>query len=125
MGIAKKNKRKLIFQEQTFYWWISDEFDGNRGMLAVNIATEDKAFLVKYYAIQNQEMNRHLAVIGKDFPGMQRKKGNWERFVCPDFIPSFHNNGIGPRHIQSILEWCYDLEKPLIPVNNKGERITG
>ena len=114
----------MIFQDRDFYWWVKDDFDGHRGMLEVNIATEDKAFLVRYYAVQQQETHRYLTVVGKQFPGLERKEGNWQRFICPDFIPSFNNHGIGPKHIQSILAWCYDPGKILIPVNDKGEEIT-
>lgn len=124
MGISKKNKRKLVFQDQEFYWWVKEEFDGNGGMLEVNIATEDKAFLIRYYAIQEQSVNRHITVIGKSFPGLERKNGNWKRFVCPDFIPNFTNNGVSPKDVVSILEWCYDITKDLIPVNYKGEKVS-
>lgn len=123
MGIAKKNKRKLIFQDREFYWWVVDDYDGHRGMLEINIASEDKAFLVRYYAIQVQETNRHITVIGKQFPGLERKEGVWQRFICPNFIPTFKNRGIGPRNIHSILEWCFEPNKELIPVDQKGERI--
>lgn len=120
MGISKKNKRKLIFQEQDFYWWIKEEFDGNGGMLEINIATEDKSFLVKYYAIQDKSTTRYLTVIGKFFSGLLQKNGNWKRFACPNFVPTFKNHGIGPKNIESILTWCYNPEKTLIEVDYMG-----
>ena len=118
-GNLQKNKHKLVFNDQNFYWWVKAEFDGNQGMLEVNIATEDKAFLIQYYAIQNQGTNRYISVIGKEFPGIDRRIGNWQRFICPDFIPKFENNGISSKHIKTILDWCFDLSKTLTPVNYK------
>ena len=123
MGISKKNKRTFIFQNQTFYWWIREKFDGNGGMLEINIATEDKTFLVRYYAIQKQPDARHITVIGTSFPGLEQKHGNWLRFACPDFIPDLNSNGIRPKNINSILEWCYNTKKDLISVNHRDQRV--
>lgn len=123
MGISTKNKRKLVFQDQQFYWWIKDEFDGHGGMLSINIASEDKVFLVKYYSIQNQLPNRYLTIIGNFFPGLERKSGNWQRFVCPDFVPEIEKNGIQPKNIESMIDWCFDENKTLMPVNAKGEML--
>jgi len=121
MGIATKNKRKIIFRDQKFYWWVKAELDGHEGMLEVNIASENKKFLIRYYAIQEQETNRYITVIGSAFPGLERKDGNWKRFICPDFVPTFENHGVGPKNIESILTWCFDPEKILTRVNYKGE----
>jgi len=123
MGIALKNKRKINFLEKKFFWWVKPEFDGNGGMLEISIATDDKRFLVKYFAVQKQQGKRYLIVIGSEFPGLKKKTGNCERFACPDFIPMWNNQGIGPKNIKSILEWCYDLNKVLIPVDHKGKQI--
>jgi hypothetical protein len=120
MGIASKNKRKITFRKKKFYWWIKAEFDGSGGMLEVNIASEDKKFLIKYYVVQEQKINRHITVIGSEFPGLERKEGNWKRFICPDFVSTFENHGIGPKNIEYILTWCFDPEKKLIPVNYEG-----
>ena len=59
-------------------------------MLEINIATEDKAFLVRYCAIQEQSVNRHITVIGELFPGFERKNDNWQRFICPHFYIKIH-----------------------------------
>ena len=123
MGIAKKNKRKIIYQNKEFYWWVLEKIGDNGNMLEINIASEDKSFLISYFTIQDQAENKYLTVIGKSFPGLKIKKGNWQRFICPDFIPDIRDNGISPKNVVFILKWCFNLEKKLIPVNYKGQII--
>lgn len=114
MGIAKKNRRKLVFKNQYYYWWVKDEFDGDGGMLSINVVSENKSFLIKYYVIQNQSVDRYITVIGKTFLGIERKTGNSLKFICPDFIPNVTHAGISSKDVISILEWCYDTTKDLI-----------
>lgn len=121
MGIATKNRRKIIFEKQEFYWWVKPEYDRYAGMLEISIASKNKKFLVKYYAIQQQETNRYISVIGSEFPGLEKMGINSNRFICPDFVKTFENHGIGPKNIKSILAWCLDSERDLVPVNHKGE----
>ena len=123
MAVAKKNKRKIHYKGQLFYWWVVDEFDGFGGMLSINIVSDDKKFLIKYFVIQKDTQNRYIIVIGEYFPHVERKTGNWVRFICPDFTAENKTTAITPKNIEAILSWCFLESKVLIPVNYKGEII--
>lgn len=46
MAISKKNRRALKYNGINFLWWVDAEFDGLGNMLSINIASEDKKFLI-------------------------------------------------------------------------------
>lgn len=111
MGISKKNKRKITFNGKVFYWWIKNEFTWDSGMLSINIASENKKFLIKYIVVREDE-GFYIEVIGSEFPGIETKKGNNMKFICPKLID--YNPRLGPKDAISILKWCFDEDKVLI-----------
>jgi hypothetical protein len=107
MAISKKKRRTIKYKGQNFLWWVDDDFDGIGNMLSVNIASEDKKFLVKHFAVHNNLAESYLSVIGQYFPGLKTKTGNSVKLTCPDFSDSFVDNAVTPRTIKEILDWCF------------------
>jgi hypothetical protein len=89
---------------------VGNDFDGVGGMLDVNIASPDKTFIVKHFAV-HPKTESYLLVIGQYFPGLKTKKGNSVRLTCPDFSDSFVDNAVTPKTIKDILDWCFGQEK--------------
>ena len=81
-----------------------DEF-GN--MLSVNIASEDKKFLIKHFAILKNPQVGYIQVIGEYFPGMVSKGSNIVLVNCPDFSSSFVDGSVTPKTVKDILDWCF------------------
>ena len=107
MAISKKDKRTIKFNNATYLWWVLEEFDGAGGMLSVNIASEDKKFLVKYFAFQTDADNSHLHVIGEYFPGIVRNGGHI-KLRCPNFA---NGRDVTPKTVRGILEWSFDKQR--------------
>ena len=120
MGLSKKHKRKITCLNQQFYWWVLDSHEDSEYEASVNIALEDKSFLVKYY-LESRTLNRFIIVIGNNFPGLTQKNKARQRFICPDFMEDA--NYVAPTHIEKMILWCFDQDKELIPVNYKGEKF--
>jgi hypothetical protein len=111
VGISKKNRRKIVHNGITYFWWVAPEFDGLGNMLSVNIASEDKKFLIKHFAIQDNSEGSYISIIGEYFPGLKRKTGNSVKLSCPGFSNSFTGKGITPKTVKEILHWCFDNAK--------------
>jgi hypothetical protein len=111
MAISKKNRRIIKYKGNIFLWWVDDEFDGLGNMLSVNVASEDKKFLVKHFAIQKNPDESYLSVIGQYFPRLDRKTGDSVKLSCPNFANSFVNNAVTSQTIKDILDWCFETDK--------------
>lgn len=107
MAISKKSRRTIKYKGQDFLWWLDNDFDGIGNMLSVSIASEDKKFLIKHFAVHNNPAEGYLSVVGQYFPGVETKTGNSVKLSCPDFSDSFVDNAVTPRTIKKILDWCF------------------
>jgi hypothetical protein len=107
MALSKKNRRKINYNGNLFFWWVIDEFDDLGNMLSINIASEDKKFLIKHFAIQRNVTDSYLSIVGEQFPGLERKTGNSVKLSCPNFSDSFVDKGVTPKTIKEILHWCF------------------
>jgi hypothetical protein len=107
MGISKKNRRALKYNGINFLWWVDAEFDGLGNMLSINIASEDKKFLIKHFAVQANPEESYILIIGHYFPGVARKTGNSVKLRCPDFLNSIVNEAVTPKTVKEILHWCF------------------
>jgi hypothetical protein len=107
MAIGKKNRRTIVYQGKNFLWWVDDESDGLGNMLSVNVASEDKKFLIKHFCVQTNPNESYLSVIGQYFPGLERKTGNSVKLSCPNFADSFVNNAVTSKTVKDILDWCF------------------
>lgn len=100
MAISKKKKRSIKFNDNTYLWWVLEEFDGDGGMLSVNIVSEDGKFLVKYFMVQADPVHTHLRVIGEYFPGVTPRGGHI-KLPCPNFA---NGKDVTPKTVRAILE---------------------
>ena len=116
MAIAKKNRRTINYNGNNFLWWIADEFDEAGNMLSVNIASSEKKFLIKYFAVPRNPDENYLFVLGDYFPGLKKKQGNSMKLRCPDFSGSLVTNAVKPKMITAILDWCFDADRHLEPI---------
>ncbi len=108
MGLNKKGKRKITFQDQIYYWHILSEFGDYSSMLSLNIVSEDKKFIIKYYIIQyDTEESYTMKIIGDKFPKLSEQiKKRPVRINCPKLIDDGKKN-IEPKDVRLVLEWCF------------------
>ena len=118
MAISKKNRRTIVYKGQKFLWWVEDEFDDQGNMLSVNVVSEDKKFLIKHFAIQDDRNESYLSVIGPFFPRLERKVGNSMKISCPNFSKSFVNNAVTPKTVEGILDWCFETGNETVTLCN-------
>lgn len=102
MGIATKGKRKIVVNNENYFWWVNDDYDPDTGhSFLTTIASEDKRFLVKYYVDQRHNAPS-ITVYGPRFPRQVETNGD-QKISCPKFNESF---SITPQNIRSIINWC-------------------
>lgn len=114
MGISKKNRRKFVYNGTNFFWWIHDHLcDVHGNQLGINIATEDKKFLIRYFAYPFDPNESYILVIGENFPGMKSKKGHSIEMSCPFFSTVVKNKSVTPKAIEEILQWCFNGDEKI------------
>lgn len=114
MAISKKNKRTIKYKGKSFLWWVDEELDGLGNMLSVNVASEDKKFMIKHFVIQKDPGESYLLVIGPYFPGLERKTGNSVKLSCPVFSDSLVGNAVTTKTVKDILDWCFETNKEAV-----------
>ena len=97
MSINTRGKRKLLLDNQKYYWYVLDEwgrteFDG----VQIRIIPLNQSFLISY-GIKQIESKRYLFICLKN-------DGSRLRLYCPKFE---NENDIMTNHgIKNILLWC-------------------
>lgn len=102
MGVAKKGKRKLTVDGRRYLWYIAQDLDA-AGMVALNVLSNDKRFIVRYY-LAEPVATRHVVVIGAEFAGHTRTGPGWKRYRCPQFGTS---SAVIPADVRSLIMWCH------------------
>jgi hypothetical protein len=115
--ISKKNKRKIRVNNTDFWWWINPEFSPQGDMLSINVATEDKKFLIRYFVVHADNGSSQIQVIGEYFPGLQKKSGNSQYILCPRFMIKPGEKAVTPKLVAEIVSWCFDAGRSGSPVN--------
>jgi hypothetical protein len=115
MAISKKNKRTIKYDGESFLWWLNPEFDGEGAMLSVNIASEDKKFLVKHFIIQQNPQEAYLSVIGEFFPSLERRTIGHTKVACPSFRSEYGDSAVTPKTVKDILDWCFKNDHRTAP----------
>lgn len=108
MAISKRKRRKIVYEDAAFLWWVEPLIDDSGNMLRISIASENKKFVVKYYAVQAQPAQSFMTILGTGFPTLQRKSGQAINIPCPDFSLHIEDKGISPKMIKEILKWCFE-----------------
>ncbi len=109
MGVATKNRRRIVVQGRNYLWYIAKDIEDfpnsvSGDLHALNILSEDKRFIARYHLGQTDEQRRHITIIGREFGGID-EPGCWKRFLCPDWCP---NSAVTPSVVREIIEWCSD-----------------
>ena len=97
--IATKGRRKLDHDGRRYVWFVKEDDDSCAMIL--HVISQDKAFNVQY-ALGQDEENRHVTVLGRDFSGAETG-GPWKRFLSPRFDP---HSVATPRIVSALIEWC-------------------
>lgn len=99
MGVAKKGKRKLIYKDKVFFWWVGndEEFEWE---VMLHVVSEDKNIVLIYNI-----GDRATPVIsqGRMFQG-KKSSGRWERYFYPKQPPI----SITPRFVSELVAWAVD-----------------
>lgn len=113
MGIAKRHKRRLVFRDNSYYWWVKRDDDFAKPVL--HIASEDKKLIVLYPPGQ-PEGQKYMVSIGREFKG-RPMDGCWHRYRIPgglwdgdkdDRKAAVEDFPVTPGFVVRILEWCLD-----------------
>lgn len=78
MGVSKKHKRKLIYKEVTYFWYVKED-DDYCGQLTLNIVSDNKELFLTYPLGASEP---YLVSKGRSFQG-KKTDGKWNRYILP------------------------------------------
>ena len=105
MAVSTRGRRQITVDGRRYVWYVTEDFEA-AGMMALNVISHDKKFIVRYY-LAEPTTSRHLVVIGQEFAGKPRG-ASWKRFRCPQFGTA---TVVTPSHVRALIEWC-DTDGP-------------
>lgn len=120
MGISKKGLRKIVRNNQVFYWCVKNDDDEN-DRLYLAIKSDDKKFEVSYMLNQKgtesafSQQNPFIIVEGKEFKCLDNLGHGWERFL----VPNWNDEIVTPALVAEIIDWCFVAEE-VTSVNYQG-----
>ena len=109
MGISKKGKRKIIYNEELFYWFI--QRDEDYGTDHLNIIKEDRSLIIFYRVNQIRDEFIHPKVFIK-------KSSRLKTGLYP-FFPLLSDEIITPKTIINILKWHEQCDVSITPVKHQ------
>ena len=120
MAISKKGKRKLVYNDRVFYWYmkLTDDWMYSYNNPQLHIVSDDRALRISYQPGQQNE-NPFLIVKGKEFGGLKSEGRSWIRVKTPDWDFEIITPGI----VRTVLEWCLDTNKDITLVDYLGRLI--
>ena len=122
MSVAKKEKRKIVRDNRTFYWLVKKNGEVHPDLPELYIISDDKKFIVSYLLCQkgltdsNEIKNSYITVVGKEFKGLDNLGHRYERFIAP----KWYGDIITPSIVSEIIDWCF-IKEEVIPVDYNGE----
>jgi len=119
MGIATKHRRKINVKGRIFVWYVCEDIE-NFSLATLHVISEDKRFNVAYSLFQ-YDTQRHMVVLGKEFPGLAEAGHCWNRVVCPQWEVG---RTITPASVRRLIEWSFDSSRHLILVDWTGKPLT-
>lgn len=119
MAINKKGKRKLVYKNRDFYWYmkLTDDWMYAYNYPQLHIISDDKKFVISYQPGQQNE-NPFLISKGKEFNGLKKKK-HWQRVKTP----VWDDEQITPGFVAAVIGWCLKEKKKIILVDYLGQEI--
>jgi hypothetical protein len=121
MAVSKKGRRKLVMGDRLYLWWVcdSDPECNSASTLALNVASEDGRFFVRFYLSQPPE-RRYLIVRGREFEGLPDAGGCWIRVRYPEWQAG---PSVTPADVRRLVEWCTSTDRALVRVNYLGHPL--
>lgn len=133
MGVAKKGKRKLIYKDKVFFWWVGndEEFEWE---VMLHVVSEDKNIVLIYNI-----GDRTTPVIsqGRMFQG-KKSSGQWERYFYPNpfvlenlqtapfeqvsqtcrryITPKPPQISVTPRFVSALVAWAVDGKDAIMKI---------
>lgn len=117
MAVKTRGRRNIIVGERQFAWYVGDDRDSADHVL--HVVSHDKAFNVNYH-LDQPEPTRHLAIVGREFPGLADAGGCWKRVLSPRFE---EGGAVTPSGVRRLIEWCLTAERELVEVDYRGHPI--
>lgn len=100
MGVLKKGKRCIKYNNLSFVWWVAEDED-LCDSIWLNIVSEDKSIILAYRA---GEGDFSVTSKGRKFQG-KPTSGCWERYRYPMEEPPMI---ITPRFVYNLIAWAVD-----------------
>lgn len=101
--ISKKGKRKIVFEEQTYYWFAKKEND----TAFLSISSEDKKLIFSYRInqISDEYIHPKISVLQSEklVPGVY------------SFFPPLSDEGMSGHNVCAILNWYKEQPADLKP----------
>ena len=106
MGFSKNGKRKIIYNENIFYWFVKRDED--HGTDYLNIIKEDRSLVIFYRVNQ----------IGDEFihPKIFVEKSSRLKTGLYSFFPPLSDEIITPKTVRKILKWHDQCDVSVNPV---------
>ena len=103
--INKKGKRKIVFEEQTYYWYVKKENDTD----FLSISSEDKKLFLSYRVdqISDEYIHPKISVLQSErlIPGVY------------SFFPPLADESISAHNVRAILNWYTKQTADLRPLS--------
>ena len=106
MGFSKKGKRKIIYNEEIFYWFVKRDEDYSTDYL--NIIKEDRSLVIFYRVNQISDEFIHPKVFIE-------KSSRLKTGLYP-FFPPLSDEIITPKTVSNILKWHDQCDASVNPV---------
>lgn len=118
MGVASRGKRRIVVAGRIYWWYVGEDLEA-AGMVALNVLSDDKQFIVQYY-VAEPDSTRHVVVIGREFAGSVRSSSRWQRYRCPRFGSP---TSIAPSDVRAFIEWCQNEGSDSVQVDWRGHEL--
>lgn len=113
MGVRKKGKRKIIYDNNTYIWYVALDHDSPDYIL--NIMSQDKQFII---ACALTKKSPYIISKGSRFQ-KNRMDGRWHRYRLPFDIPEI----ITPKFVSKLIEWTVKGEEA-VEIEWNGEDVS-
>ena len=110
MSFSKKGKRKIIYNEEVFYWYIKRD-EGYSFSDYLTIIKEDRSVVLYYRVNQISDEFIHPKIF------IQKSSRLKEGLYC--FFPPLPDEIITPKTVSEILKWHEQCNVSITPVKNQ------
>lgn len=96
MSVRKKGRRKIVYEDETYVWYVDLDYDSPYYIL--NIISEDKRLIIACPL----DMSKPYAISkGRSFQNY-KPNGHWNRYHLPFDVPAI----ITPKFVSELIAWA-------------------